>query len=81
VAKEFNVSKEVAILSISLYVAGLGLGPMLVGPLSQVYGRNIIYRVSYLLFFIFSWPIAFAPNIGMKIFILIMRTDFNPHAS
>ena len=61
---EFNVSKEVTVLGLSLFVMGLGLGPLLVGPLSEVYGRNIVYQVSYLLFFLFSWPIAFAPDIG-----------------
>lgn len=64
IAAEFNVSHEVTILSISLFVTGLGIGPLLVGPLSEVYGRNIIYRLSYAFFFIFSWPIAFAPGIG-----------------
>jgi MFS family permease len=63
-AREFHVSHEVTILGISLFVEGLGCGPLLVGPLSEVYGRSIIYRVSYGLFFIFSWPVAFAPNIG-----------------
>ena len=66
-AKEFNISKEVAILGISVFVLGLGLGPLLVGPLSEVYGRNIVYQVSYACFFICSWPIAFAPNIGMHV--------------
>lgn len=41
-----------------------GIGPLFVGPLSEVYGRNNIYRVSFSLFFAFSWPIAFAPDIG-----------------
>ncbi|EIW74976.1 MFS general substrate transporter [Coniophora puteana RWD-64-598 SS2] len=63
-AATFGVSKEVAILGISLYVAGLGVGPLFVGPLSEVYGRNIVYRVSYLLFLIFTFPVAFAPDIG-----------------
>ncbi|KAF8547289.1 MFS general substrate transporter [Imleria badia] len=46
-------------------VSGLGVGPLLVSPLSEVYGRNIIYRVSYILFYIFTFPVAFAPNIGI----------------
>lgn len=54
----------VSVLSISLFVEGLGLGPLIVGPLSEVYGRNPIYRISYGLFFVFAWPVAFAPNIG-----------------
>ncbi|TFK50659.1 MFS general substrate transporter [Heliocybe sulcata] len=62
-AQDFHVSREVTILSISLFVEGLGIGPLLVGPLSEVYGRNVVYRVSYFLFFVFTWPIVFAPDI------------------
>lgn len=40
------------------------MGPLFIGPLSEVQGRNMMYRVSYLLFFVFSWPVAFPPNIG-----------------
>lgn len=40
------------------------MGPLVTGPLSELYGRNIIYRVSYLLFFAFTWPVAFPPNMG-----------------
>lgn len=64
VERDFHVSETVAILAISLFVGGLGLGPLLVGPLSEVYGRNIVYRVSYFLFFILQFPVAFAPNAG-----------------
>ncbi|KAI6143381.1 major facilitator superfamily domain-containing protein [Pisolithus tinctorius] len=64
-AETFHVSHEVAILGISLFVLGLGIGPLLVGPLSEVYGRNIIYRVSYISFFILTFPVAFAPNIAV----------------
>ncbi|THH04362.1 hypothetical protein EW145_g5577 [Phellinidium pouzarii] len=60
---DFHVSKEVTILGISLYVEGLGCGPLLLGPLSEFYGRNPVYWVSYFLFFVFSFPVAFAPNI------------------
>lgn len=60
----FHVGREVAILSISLYVMGLGLGPLLAGPISELYGRNIVYRTSFALFFVFSFPVAFAEDIG-----------------
>jgi MFS family permease len=42
----------------------LGLGPLVIGPLSEVHGRNFMYRISYLLFFAFSWAVAFPPDIG-----------------
>ncbi|TBU32157.1 MFS transporter [Dichomitus squalens] len=63
-ARDLHTSHEVTILSISLYVTGLGLGPLFVGPLSELYGRNIVYRVSYVLFFAFTWPTAFPPDIA-----------------
>ncbi|KAG2032365.1 major facilitator superfamily domain-containing protein [Suillus americanus] len=65
VAQTFRVSHEVTILGISLFVAGLGSGPLLVGPLSEVYGRNVVYQISYVLFFIFTFPVVFAPNIAV----------------
>ncbi|KAG1721546.1 major facilitator superfamily domain-containing protein, partial [Suillus paluster] len=61
----FRVSHEVTVLGISLFVSGLGTGPLLIGPLSEVYGRNIVYRISYALFFIFTFPVVFAPNIAV----------------
>ncbi|KAG1744317.1 major facilitator superfamily domain-containing protein [Suillus occidentalis] len=64
-AQTFHVSHEVTILGISLFVTGLGTGPLLVGPLSEVYGRNIVYQISYALFFIFTFPVVFAPNIAV----------------
>ncbi|KAF5344637.1 hypothetical protein D9756_011229 [Leucocoprinus leucothites] len=63
-SREFGVKKIVSVLSISLFIEGLGLGPLVVGPLSEVYGRNPIYRASYVLLFALSWPVAFAPNIA-----------------
>lgn len=70
IAAEFHVPKEVSILGISMFVLGLGLGPLVVGPLSELYGRSIVYRYSYLCFFLFSFPIAFAPNIGELIILV-----------
>ncbi|KAI0795971.1 MFS general substrate transporter [Abortiporus biennis] len=63
ISRDFHVGKEVSILGISLYVQGLSFGPLLVGPLSEIYGRNIIYRGSFLIFFAFNFAVAFAPNI------------------
>ena len=60
----FHVERDVSILSISLYVMGLGVGPLFAGPISELYGRNIVYRTSFALFFVFSFPVAFAPDIG-----------------
>ncbi|CCO27813.1 putative drug/proton antiporter YHK8 [Rhizoctonia solani AG-1 IB] len=63
VQKEFGVSSPVAILGISLFVEGLGIGPLLLGPLSEFFGRRHIYWVSFLFFVLLNFPVAFAPNI------------------
>lgn len=70
-ASEFHVSKLVAILGVSLFVEGMGVGPLLLGPLSEFYGRNPVYWVAYTLFLAFSFPVAFAPNISTSAQLLL----------
>lgn len=65
--KQFHVSQEVTILGISLFVLGLGIGPLVAGPISEVYGRSVVYSVSFSLFFVVMFPIAFAPNISTSL--------------
>lgn len=45
--KEFNISREVATVGLTTYVCGLGLGPMFLAPLSEFYGRRIIYLSAF----------------------------------
>ncbi|KAL8673654.1 MAG: hypothetical protein Q9168_001909 [Polycauliona sp. 1 TL-2023] len=61
--KEFHCSQIVAILGLSLFVMGLGLGPMVLSPLSEFYGRKPIYVVSFVFFLIWLIPCAVASNI------------------
>ncbi|KAJ7467091.1 major facilitator superfamily domain-containing protein [Mycena latifolia] len=76
VAQEFHVSHEATILSVSLFVLGFGVGPLLMGPLSEawaallfycVYGRTIIYQISYILLVLLSLPVVFAPNLAVVV--------------
>ncbi|KAJ7766295.1 major facilitator superfamily domain-containing protein [Mycena maculata] len=66
-AAEFHVSHEATILSISLFVLGLGAGPLITGPFSEVYGRAIIYRISYVFSVLFCLPVVLAPNLGVAL--------------
>lgn len=40
---------------------------MLLAPLSEYYGRNPVYFISWFVLFIFQLPLALAPNIGTVI--------------
>lgn len=61
--KEFGNSRIVATLGLSLFVFGLGLSPMVLGPLSEFYGRRPIYIGAFVFFTIWLIPCAVAPNI------------------
>jgi MFS family permease len=43
---EFDVSRTLAILTVSLYVLALGFGPVIGGPLSETIGRHPVYMAS-----------------------------------
>ncbi|KAH8879227.1 MFS general substrate transporter [Thozetella sp. PMI_491] len=62
-AEEFGVSEEVALLSITVFVIGFGIGPMAFAPLSEIYGRRIIYATTLLVAVVFVIPCAVAKNI------------------
>ena len=60
----FGISQEVVTLGLSLYVLGLALGPLWLGPISEEYGRNPVYLSSFALFAIWQLPSALAPNVA-----------------
>lgn len=60
---EFGVEEEIVILGVSLFVLGFGVGPLLWAPLSEMYGRRIVFLVSFLPFALFNIGGARAQNI------------------
>lgn len=46
IGSTFGVSSTAALLSLSLYVLGLGLGPMIAAPISETFGRSIVYKTA-----------------------------------
>ncbi|KAK3395414.1 major facilitator superfamily domain-containing protein [Sordaria brevicollis] len=67
VAEEFGISHEAALIPITVFVVGFGVGPMVFAPLSEVFGRQLIYGSTLLLAVIFVIPCAVAKNIGTLI--------------
>lgn len=59
------MSEEVAILGLSLYVAGLGVGPILLSPLSEFFGRRPVYLVSFGAFCLLGLPVSFANHFSV----------------
>jgi len=59
IARDFHIeSPAVSTLAITLYVLGIAVGPMLMSPLSEVYGRLPIYHASNAI-----WCFDFSPAV------------------
>lgn len=63
VIEQFHVSEEVATLGISLFVLGFAVGPLLWAPLSEIYGRQILFMTTYAGLTAFNAGAAGAQNI------------------
>ncbi|KAI0007343.1 major facilitator superfamily domain-containing protein [Xylariaceae sp. FL0662B] len=64
-AEDFNETRKPVIsLVVSIFVVGFAFGPLLLSPLSELYGRRIIYNVSNVVHLGFTIGCALAPNIA-----------------
>lgn len=59
-----------------MYILGFAIGPLMLAPLSEYFGRNPIYVWSWLLLVIFQVPLALAPNIGTVIVCRLLQGFF-----
>lgn len=67
VADHFQVDDDHVKLTFSLYIAALALTQLLVGPLSDRFGRKIVLQAGNMLFLLASAACAVAPSIGVLI--------------
>lgn len=65
--REFDVSRIIAILPISLYVFGYIFGPIVAAPLSELYGRRNVYWSTIPLLLIFTGIAGAAQNVEQLI--------------
>ncbi|GAA5866346.1 hypothetical protein JCM3774_006624 [Rhodotorula dairenensis] len=70
VQETFDCSKTIALLGITLFTITFGAAPLLLAPLSEVYGRSYIYFFSALVFFLCFLPQALAKSIAV---VLVFR--------
>lgn len=51
-------------LAMSVFILGFAIGPLLLGPLSEIFGRRIILQASGMFYFVFNLAAGFSTNIG-----------------
>ncbi|PTD08345.1 putative transporter [Fusarium culmorum] len=65
VMTEFHsTNSQVASFIVSVYLLGYCFGPLVIAPLSEMYGRLPLYHICNVLFVIFNVACALAPNLG-----------------
>lgn len=69
---DFNsTSSTLASLITSSYLLGYAFGPLVLAPLSEIYGRLLVYHTCNALFLIFNIACAVAPNL---VALIVFRT-------
>ncbi|KAJ7778291.1 multidrug resistance protein 4 [Mycena metata] len=57
-------SETVLSMTLSIFLLSYGIGPLILGPLSEMYGRKMVLHVGNLCSIIFHLGCAFAPSTG-----------------
>ncbi|GAO52258.1 hypothetical protein G7K_6339-t1 [Saitoella complicata NRRL Y-17804] len=60
----FGVSRVAIICGLTVYALGFGVAPLVLAPLSEVYGRNPVYIVSFLIYTVFFIECALSQNLA-----------------
>ncbi|EPE24341.1 MFS general substrate transporter [Glarea lozoyensis ATCC 20868] len=68
IAREFNITNQVEqSLTLSIFVLAYAIGPLFLGPLSEMYGRVIVLQSSNLLYLFFNLGCGLAQTKGQMI--------------
>jgi MFS family permease len=60
----FHVSRTAALIPLTVYTLGLSLGPIFSAPLSERFGRKVVYLASSPVFMVFTLGSGFSQNFG-----------------
>jgi DHA1 family multidrug resistance protein-like MFS transporter len=82
VMERFSIDPTDAVLPLSLYVLAYGIGPLLFAPLTEIpiIGRNPVYYVTFILFFVLSFPTAVVDNFAGLLVLRFLQGFFGSPA-
>ncbi|TVY60032.1 putative efflux pump mfs2 [Fusarium oxysporum f. sp. cubense] len=67
IAKDLNMTATQSVMALSIYLLATAFGPLVIGPLSEVYGRRTILHVSNIWFLVWNLACGFANSKEMLI--------------
>ncbi|TPX16091.1 uncharacterized protein E0L32_004086 [Thyridium curvatum] len=75
--REFkSTNTELAAFVVSVYVLGFAFGPMFMAPISEIYGRTVVYHVCNICFVAFNVGCALAPSLSALIVLRFLAGAF-----
>lgn len=76
ILSKFNIGTEVVTLGVSLFVLGFAIGPLLWAPMSELYGRQVLFFSTYAILTAFNAGAAGAQNIQTLIILRFFAGAF-----
>jgi len=76
ILREFGASQEVATLGVSLFVLGFAIGPLIWAPMSELFGRQVLFIGTYALLTAFNAGAAGSQNIQTLIILRFFAGSF-----
>ncbi|KAJ5595433.1 uncharacterized protein N7459_001641 [Penicillium hispanicum] len=68
IANDFNITDQVVSeLTLSIFVLAYALGPLVIGPLSEIYGRKMVLQVTNLFYIILNTACGVSRSTGQMI--------------
>lgn len=80
IMQDFQISQEMAMLGLALYVLGFAVGPILWAPMSEVYGRKPTFIISYTTYLGFTIAAPYANNITALLLLRFFASAFGSSA-
>ncbi|PWY66430.1 MFS general substrate transporter [Aspergillus heteromorphus CBS 117.55] len=76
IEEQFHISTEVATLGVSLFVLGFAVGPLLWAPFSEMFGRQVIFCITYAALTAFTAGSAGSQNVWTLIILRFLAGSF-----
>lgn len=67
IAQEFDMNSAESVMALSIYLLATAFGPLIIGPLSEIYGRSVILHASNVWFLVWNIACGFANSKGVLI--------------
>ena len=67
IALEFQMNSAESVMALSIYLLATAFGPLVMGPLSEVYGRSVVLHASNIWFLVWNIACGFANSKGTLI--------------